>query len=139
MFDLFGLSDFGTSNLPSLLRRTMVTALVLGVVAVGVAIALNQGFAALGISVGLVAGWANHRVLDRSVARVRTTGEPASDKTARRAIGSRTLARLGAVTAVAVVLLVFEPPMGLGVVIGLVVFQLSFVANAARAILTHGG
>lgn len=139
MSDLFGLSDLETSNLPSLLRRTMLTALVLGVVAFGVAIALGQAFAALGIAVGLVGGWANHRVLDRNVARVKTSTEATSDKLARRAIGSRTLARLGALTAVAVVLLVFEPPMGLGVVIGLVVFQLSFVANAARVILSHGG
>ena len=134
----FSLSGLGPRQLPRLLRHTMVTAVVLGGVAFVVAIVLNQGFVALGIALGLVGAWLNHRVLDRNVARVDTDGSSAANKVARRAIGARTIGRLGGLTAAAVVLLVLKPPMGLGLVIGLVVFQLSFVANAARVIVSGG-
>jgi hypothetical protein len=134
--DGFWLSGLGPRQLPRLLRHTMVTALVLGGVAFAVAILLNQGFVALGVAVGLVGAWLNHRVLDRNVARVDTDGSSTANKVARRAIGARTIGRLGTLTAAAVVLLVLKPPIGLGLVIGLVIFQLAFVANAARVIMS---
>ena len=134
--DGFWLSSLGPRQLPRLLRHTMVTAVVLGGAAVAVAILLDQGFVALGIALGLVGAWLNHRVLDRNVARVETDGTSTSNKVARRAIGARTIGRLGALTGAAVVLLVVKPPIGLGLVIGLVLFQLAFVANAARVIMS---
>jgi hypothetical protein len=47
--------------------------------------------------------------------------------------------RLGAITAVAVVLVVIEAPLGIGIVAGLVVFQLAFVGNVIGSAFARGG
>jgi cell division protein FtsW (lipid II flippase) len=103
----------------SLLRRLTVSAIVLGVVSV-------------------VSGFANVRAIDRQVSRTDLDPE-ASRKALRRMLGSRTLLRLAVITAVVLVLVVVEPPLGIGIVAGLVIFQLAFVGNVIGAMLAQGG
>ena len=43
------------------------------------------------------------------------------------------------ITAIGIVLLMIEPPLGIGIVVGLVIFQLAFVGNVIRAMLAQGG
>ena len=42
------------------------------------------------------------------------------------------------ITAVVIGLVVLNPPLGIGVVVGLVIFQIVFVLNAARAVAGAG-
>lgn len=124
--------------LRSLLRRLTVTAVAMGVVGVLVAIALGTEFGALGIALGVGVGFLNVRSIDRQVSSTKVDGE-ASHKAIRKAVGSRSLLRLGAITVVAVALVVVEPPLGIGIVVGLVIFQLAFVGNVIGAVLARGG
>ena len=53
----------------------------------------------------------------------------------RRLIRSNSLVRLAVITAVVIGLVVWIPPLGIGVMVGLVIFQIAFVINAGRAIM----
>jgi hypothetical protein len=123
--------------LRSLLRRLTVTALVLGTAGVLVALLVAPPVAAVGVAVGVGAGFLNVRAIDRQVAGADVDQE-ASRKALRRRLGSRTLVRLAVITAVVLVAVLLEPPLGIGIVAGLVLFQLAFVGNVARA-MAQGG
>ncbi len=126
------------STLQSLLRRLTVSAVALGVAGFVVALFVGPPLGALGVVLGIGVGFLNIRSVDRQVSR--TDIDPdASKKAVRRAVGSRSLLRLGAITAVALGLLVIEPPLGIGIVVGLVIFQLAFVGNVIGAVLAQGG
>jgi ATP synthase I chain len=122
----------------SLLRRLTVTAIALGVVAVIVTLLLAPPLAALGVALGVASGFWNVRAIDRQVSRTDVDPE-ASRKALRRMLGSRTLLRLAVITAVVLVLVVVEPPLGIGIVAGLVIFQFAFVSNVIGAMLAQGG
>lgn len=121
-----------------LLRRLTVSAIVLGVGGVVVALLLAPPLAALGVALGVASGFLNVRAIDRQVSR--TDVDPdASSRALRRMVGSRTLLRLSVITVVVLVLVVVEPPLGIGIVAGLVIFQLAFVGNVIGAMLAQGG
>lgn len=126
------------STLSSLLRRLTVSAVGLGVVGFVVALLVGPPLGALGVVLGVGVGFLNIRSIDRQVSR--TEVDPAtSRKAVRRAVRSRSLLRLGAITVVALGLLLIEPPLGIGIVVGLVVFQLAFIGNVIGAVLAQGG
>jgi hypothetical protein len=93
--------------------------------------------AALGIAFGLGMAIVNLRFLDAGVAKVQTTGET-NRKVVRRAMGTKSLSRLGIITIVAVGLLFLDGPLGIGAVVGLVIFQILFVLNVGRVVLSQG-
>jgi hypothetical protein len=121
-----------------LLRRLTVMAGALAVVGVVVALALGSPFCALGIALGVAVGFLNIRSIDRQVSRTAVDPE-ASHRAVRKAIGSRSLLRLATITAAAVVLVVIEAPLGIGIVVGLVIFQLAFVGNVISMVHARGG
>lgn len=112
----------------------MLGALVVGVVGLVVALLLSQPWVALGLCVGLALGMANFRLIVLSVIRVgkRMSGSK------RRPLAMNTLSRLMLMTVVALVLLWFVPPLGLGIVGGLAVFQVILLVNVVRAMLKAG-
>ena len=57
----------------------------------------------------------------------------------RRPLAMNTLGRLMAMTVVALVLAWVEPPLGLGIIGGLAVFQFLLLANVTRSMLKAGG
>ncbi len=122
--------------LTKVLRRTVITALVVGAIGVVVAL-LFSPLAGVGVAIGLVVAFANLRFLDAGVAKVETKGE-SDRKVVRRLLGTRTATRLAVITAVAIGLMLLNGPLGIGVVVGLVIFQMVFVANVGRAILATG-
>jgi hypothetical protein len=122
----------------SMLRRLTVTAVALGAAGVLVALLVAPPLSAVGVALGVAIGFLNVRALDRQVSRVDVDPE-ASTKALRRAIGSRTILRLGLVTLVALALVVIAAPLGIGIVVGLVLFQLAFLGNVAGAMLAQGG
>lgn len=128
----------GPTVLQPLLRRLTVSAIALGTAGFVVALFVGPPLGALGVVLGVGVGFLNIRSIDRQVSH--TEVDPsASRKAVRRAVGSGSLLRLGAITVVALGLLLIEPPLGIGIVVGLVVFQLAFIGNVIGAVLAQGG
>jgi hypothetical protein len=133
-----GIQHLDASVLQKLLRRTVLMSLVVGGIAIIVALAVSPPLSALGILMGLGLASINLRFLDAGVAKVESTGE-GSGKVIRRMLRTKTAWRLALITLVVVGLMVLYAPLGVGMVVGLVIFQALFVANAARLIFSQGG
>lgn len=131
------LADLEVGALSRIMRPTTISAIVVGVVAVGVALLLGQPHAGLGIIIGIGAALLNVRMLAAGVTRVETDGST-DNKVVRRLLRRSSAVRLVIVTVLALGLVLLDPPLGIGVVVGLVIFQIAFVLNAGRAILSAG-
>jgi hypothetical protein len=134
---LDGLSGLGGNVLAKVLRRTIVSSLIVGVAAVLIALLLSQPWAALGLAFGLTIAVLNLRFLDAGVAKLNTSGET-NNKVLRRAIGTKSVTRLAVITVICIGLLLLNGPLGIGAVAGLVIFQLLFVVNVGRVIISQG-
>jgi hypothetical protein len=134
---LDGLSGLGGNALAKVLRRTIVSSLIVGVAAVLIALLLSQPWAALGLAFGLTIAVLNLRFLDAGVAKLNTSGET-NNKVLRRAIGTKSVTRLAAITVICIGLLLLNGALGIGAVAGLVIFQLLFVVNVGRVIISQG-
>jgi hypothetical protein len=132
-----GLSGLEGTALVKVLRRTVVSALVVGGAAIVVTLFLAAPLAAVGLALGLGMAILNLRFLDAGVAKVQTGGET-DRKVLRRAMGTKSVTRLGVITVIAVGLLFLNGALGIGTVIGLVIFQLLFVANVGRVLVSSG-
>ena len=132
-----GFSQLELPELARLLRRTVVTALVVGAVAILIALITAPPLAAVGIALGLGLAIVNLRFMDAGVAKVETRGET-NNKVLRRLLGTKTVTRLAVITVVVIGLLLLEPPLAIGIVVGLVIFEILFVISVARAIMNQG-
>jgi ATP synthase I chain len=132
-----GLSDLGGSDLAKVLRRTVISAVIVGIGAIIIALLLSQPWGALGIFIGLGLAILNLRFLDAGVAKVQTKGET-DRKVLRRAMGTKSVTRLAVITAICIGLLFLNGPLGIGSVIGLVIFQILFVVNVGRVLVSSG-
>ena len=132
-----GLSGLGGDALAKVLRRTIVSAIVVGAAAVLIVMLLSVPWAALGLIIGLTIAILNLRFLDAGVAKLNTSAET-SNKVLRRAIGTKSVTRLGIITVICVGLLLLNGALGIGAVAGLVIFQLLFVVNVGRVIISQG-
>lgn len=129
---------FEHSNLPdvaAVARRTMVGALVVGVVGLAALLFFDQPWAALGLCIGLAMGMGNFRLIVRSVVKV---GKRAQTNK-RRPLAMNTLSRLMVMTVVALVLVWVITPLGFGIVGGMALFQFILLANVTRSMLKAGG
>jgi hypothetical protein len=132
------LENLPTDTLPRLLRRTTLSAIIVGVVGFAVAIVVAPPLAALGVVIGVGMAIMNLRFLDGQTAKVEMRGEQ-STKAVRRQLGGRTTARLGVMTVVVIAAVLLNAPLGIGIVSGLVLYQLVFVANVMRVVTGQGG
>ncbi len=132
-----GFADLELPALARVLRRTIICSLAVGVGAIIIALCLGSPLAAIGLAIGLAAAIINLRFLDAGVAKVETTGET-DKKVIRRALGTKTVTRLTVITVIAVGLMLINGALGIGMVIGLVIFQIFFVINVGRAVITAG-
>jgi hypothetical protein len=80
----------------------------------------------------------NLRFLDSQAAKVELRGEQ-STKAVRRQLGSKTTLRLAAMTLIVIVVVLLNAPLGIGIVSGLVIYQIVFVINVMRAVTGSGG
>jgi uncharacterized membrane protein len=124
-------ADLDALRLGRALRRTRITAAVLGVLGLVVAPLVGYPVAGLGIAVGLGLGALNTRWADASVARMKHLSD---GKAARRPIAARTLGRLGFTTAIVLALLFLVTPMGFGALLGLVLYQAAFLSSMISAV-----
>ena len=134
---LDGLSDLQGNALAKVLRRTIVSAIVVGAAAVVIALLLSVPWAALGLALGLGMAVVNLRFLDSGVAKLHTEGET-NNKVLRRAMGTKSVTRLGIITLICVGLMLLDGALGIGAVAGLVIFQLLFVVNVGRVVISQG-
>jgi hypothetical protein len=134
---LDGLSDLEGNALAKVLRRTIVSAIIVGGAAIVIVLLLSVPWAALGIAIGLAMAIVNLRFLDAGVAKLRTEGE-ANNKVLRRAVGTKSVTRLGVITLVCIGLMLVDGALGIGAVAGLVIFQLLFVVNVGRVVISQG-
>ena len=125
------ITAFPLTEIDRIMRRTVIAAIVVGVVAAAASVFLGQPFFAPGIAVGLGLAVANHRVFQSSAMRF-TTPEGVVN---RKPFAGSVALRLGACTVVAIGLMIVERPMGWGVIAGLAVFQALMLANALVALL----
>ncbi len=132
------LENLPTNTLPRLLRRTTLSALAVGVVGFVVALFVAPPLGALGVALGVALAIINLRFLDRQAARVELKGEQSS-KAVRRQLGGKTTGRLILMTIVALFFLWLNAPLGVGIVTGLVLYQIVFVVNVLRVMADQGG
>ena len=130
MFERFQLPDVA-----AVARRTMLGALAVGVVGLVVLLLFSQTWAALGLCIGLALGMGNFRLIVRSVVKVGRRAEGSK----RRPLAMNTLGRLMTMTVIALALAWVKPPLGLGIVGGLGLFQFLLLANVTRSMLKAGG
>ena len=132
------LENLPTTILPRLLRRTTASAIVAGFLGFVVALLVAPPPAALGVIVGVGMAIVNLRYLDRQAARVELREEQ-STKAVRRQLGGKTTVRLAVVTVVVIAVVFLSPPLGIGIVSGLVLYQIVFVVNVMRVVAGQGG
>jgi len=132
------LENLPTDTLPRLLRRTTLSAIIVGVVGFVVAILVAPPLAALGVVLGVGMAILNLRFLDSQAVKVEMRGEQNS-KAIRRQLGRKTTLRLVAMTVVVLVVVFLNAPLGIGIVSGLVLYQLVFVVNVMRVVTGQGG
>jgi len=131
------LDDISPSTLPNLIRRTVLMALVLGVIGFLIATYVFNYLAGLGEAIGVSMAVLNLRFLDKQVANVEMKGEQTS-KAVRRQLGGKTLRRLVLATVLVFGGLFLSTPLGLGIVAGLVLYQIVFVANLLKVVMGQG-
>ena len=132
------LENLPTNTLPRLLRRTTLSAIAVGAVGFLIAIFIAPPTAALGVAVGIALAIFNFRQLVRQTGLVEVKGEQ-NTKVLRRQLGGRTAARLAALTAIVLVMLWLNAPLGIGIVSGLVIYQIVFVFSVLRVVANQGG
>jgi hypothetical protein len=136
---LEGLSDLQGNALTKVLRRTILSALIVGAAAVLITALLGSLWGALGLIIGLGLAIVNLRFLDAGIAKLKPEGEiSVSNKVLRRAMGTKSITRLGIITVVCIGLLLLNGALGIGAVAGLVIFQLLFVLNVGRIVMSQG-
>jgi hypothetical protein len=132
------LENLPTNTLPRLLRRTTLSAIAVGAVGFLIAIFIAPPTAALGVAVGIALAIANFRQLVRQTGLVEVKGEQ-NTKVVRRQLGGRTAARLAALTVIVLLMLWLNAPLGIGIVSGLVIYQIVFVFSVLRVVANQGG
>jgi hypothetical protein len=115
-----------------------LSAIIVGFVAFVIALFVAPPLSALGLIIGVGLAIVNLRFLDRQAARVELQGEQSS-KAVRRQLGGKTIGRLAVMTAVVLVVVWLDAPLGIGIVAGLVLYQIVFVANVLRVVSNQGG
>ena len=132
------LENLPTDTLPRLLRRTTLSTIIVGAVGFIVALVVAPPLAALGVVIGVGMAITNLRFLDGQTAKVEMRGEQ-STRAVRRQLGGRTTARLAIMTVVVLAAVFLDAPLGIGIVSGLVLYQLVFVVNVMRVVTSQGG
>jgi hypothetical protein len=125
------LQSFSIPQISRVARRTALSAVAAGVVGLAAGAALGYGWAGVGICIGLGLALANFRFTAAAAAKA-MRAERADH---RRPLALNTLARLGAVTVVAVGLLLLMEQLGFGTLIGLAIFQFILLANMTVSLL----
>ncbi|MHB1583033.1 MAG: hypothetical protein ACYCU7_15295 [Acidimicrobiales bacterium] len=129
MFDKFSLPDVAAVS-----RRTVFSALAVGVVGLVACVLLGAALIGVGACIGIGLGISNFRLIQKSVAKVGRRADPNH----RRPLALNTVGRLAVISAVVLGLLFLSFDLGAGVLGGLAVFQALLLLNVLRSMLKMG-
>lgn len=110
-------------------RRVLIMAAVLGMVGLIVSIVLGHYIAGLTLCVGIALGFVNTRLTISAAARFTET-----ENRSKRPIVFGTLKRLGAISAVALLLTYVFRPDGLATLVGLALFQMLLLGKTSTSL-----
>ena len=122
--------------MPRLLRRTVLSAIAAGAVGFVIAVMIAP-LAGLGVVIGVGLAIVNLRFLDSQVAKIEIRGEQ-NTKAVRRQLGAKTVSRLIVMTIIALGALWLDAALGIGIVAGLVIYQIVFVINVLSVVANQG-
>ena len=128
------LEQLDLPEISRMLRRTVFGALGVGVVALVVLSIVGYPLAGLGACIGLGLGLVNIRLVMSTASWLNSLG---SSKV-KRPMAMNTLMRLGLTTVVAIILVVVNLPLGMGVLGGIAVFYMLFVVSLVATLLRQG-
>jgi hypothetical protein len=111
-------------------RRVLIVAAALGIVGLIVTALLGHYMAGLTLCVGIALGFINARLTVSAAARFSTT-----KNRSKRPIIFGSLQRLGAITAVALLVAYSFRPDGLAVLAGLALFHILLLGNTSTALI----
>ena len=112
------------------LRKPVLIAAGVGVIGLAVCGLIGHIVAGILFVIGLGLGVLNTRLLQKSVAKV-----IASENPTKMAVGRTSVPRLMAITALAVALGIFVRPDGIGVFLGLAVFQVIIIGTTIQPVM----
>jgi hypothetical protein len=127
-------ASFSLPDVAAVSRRTVLGAVVVGLLGLVGCALLGASLIGLGFCIGLGLGIFNFRLIQRSVAKV---GER-EDENRRRPLALNTMGRLSVISVIALGLLFADFELGVGVMAGLAVFQGLLLANVARSMFKMG-
>ncbi len=130
------LENLSPSTLPRRLRRTVLSAIAAGAVGFVIAVMIAP-LAGLGVVIGVGLAIVNLRFLDSQVAKIEIRGEQ-NTKAVRRQLGAKTVSRLIVMTIIALGALWLDAALGIGIVAGLVIYQIVFVINVLSVVANQG-
>ena len=110
------------------LKRPLLMAAAMGVLALVVSGLLGHILMGVLGVVGLALGLLNTRLVQRSVGKVTITENPS-----KKALAFSALGRLAIITAIALGIGLFIRPDGIGIFLGLAVFQLIIIASTSAS------
>ena len=113
-----------TPSVPLSLKRPLVFVVVIGVLAMGVTVYIGRPLLGALIVLGMLLGLLNIKLVQRAVARV-----TAEDHPSKQRMAYSSASRLLIITAIALVIAFLLRPDGIGVFVGLAIFQVILVLN----------
>ena len=125
----------GVASIPAVYRRTTISAILLGIVALVLCTISNQALVGIGACIGLGLGILNIRMLGNSVAKI--GARPGENK--RRPVALNSLGRLALLSVITVGLLFVAFGLGFGALAGLAVFEAIMLTNVFVVLLRSGG
>jgi hypothetical protein len=128
MANLF--SAMSVPKLARLARRTALVAALIGVAGLAVSLVVSHALFGVGLCLGLAMALGNFRFIARSTAKAAASG-----RRHKRPLVGNTLARLGVISAVCLVLAWLVGPLGFGAIVGLALFQFVMVVNVVLSLL----
>ncbi len=128
------LEQLDLPEISRMLRRTVFAALGVGVVALVVLSIVGWPLAGLGACIGLGLGLANIRLVMSTASRLNASGATQ----VKRPMAANALMRLAATTFIAIIFVVIDLPLGMGVVGGIAVFYFLFVLSLIATLLRQG-
>jgi len=127
-------ASFSLPDVAAVSRRTVLGALIVGVLGLVGCLLLSASLIGVGFCIGLGLGIFNFRLIQRSVAKV---GQR-EDENRRRPLALNTMGRLSVISVIALGLLFASFDLGVGVMAGLAIFQALLLVNVARSMFKMG-
>jgi len=127
-------THFSLPDLAAVSRRTMLSALIFGVIGFVACLALDAVLVGIGLCLGITVGIVNFRLIQSSVVKV---GQRQAEN-ARRPLALNTVTRLGIITVIALGLLFVSFDLAFGLLAGLAAFQVLLLIQVARSMYKMG-